>query len=297
LDVPNDPKFSICQLTMPDTTFEDDLRIVAATGATGIALAEEKLRAGDEAEQLAAFRASGLTATVCLPTNIGALPIQPAIIYAAPQDPAVRVGLMCDSVRRLAPFAPDSIVVTTGSEVGRTREEATSIAVETLREVARVAEEEGTRLSLEPCRRDLGFDASFVQGLADTVALLDLIDRPNVGVCFDVYHHWDEPDLIDRIGEHADRIVGIQVNDWREPPRSFADRLVPGDGSIDLPAIFAALARGGYDGWYDFELFSDDGRWGTDLPDSLWKIPPRELAERGLAGMVSAWDQATRSAV
>src|SRR4051812_33375514 len=113
-----DAKFSICQLSMPDSTFEEDLEIVKSTGATGIALAEEKLRAGEEAELLAAFRASGLKATVCLPTNIGVLPIQPAIIYEGPQDPDVRLELMCGSVRRLAPFEPDSIVIITGSDIG-----------------------------------------------------------------------------------------------------------------------------------------------------------------------------------
>jgi sugar phosphate isomerase/epimerase len=291
----NGPKFSICQLTLPDTSFEEDLRLISAGGASGIALAEEKLRAGEEADQLAAFRASGLKATVCLPSNIGALPIQPAIIYEAPLDPDLRVGLMCESVRRMAPFEPDCLVVTTGSEVGYSRQDAERVAVASIREVARVATEEGTRIALEPCRRDLGFDASFIQGLTATLDLLEKIDDPNVGICFDTYHHWDEEGLIERLEEHASSVIGVQVSDWREPPRSFADRLAPGDGIIDLPGMFAALMRGGYEGWFDFELFSDDGRWGTDLADSLWKLPPEELVDRGMTGMVDAYEEAQRS--
>ncbi|HEY5333246.1 MAG TPA: sugar phosphate isomerase/epimerase family protein [Solirubrobacterales bacterium] len=288
----DDPKYSICELSVPDTTFEEDLDLFSMAGATGIGLAEEKLREGDEGAQLEAFKASGLTATVCLPTNVAALPIQPALIYEGPADPQVRLSLMCDSIRRLAPFDPESVVVATGSDVGYSAEDARRTAVDSLREAADVAAGLGLRLAVEPCRRDTGFDASFVGGLPQTVALIDEIGRDNVGVCYDVYHHWDEADPIENAERYAGRIFGVQVNDWRQPPRGFADRLVPGDGIIDLPGIFSALERGGFDGWYDFEVFSDDGRWGTDLPDSLWKLPAEELVERGLTGMQAAMAKA-----
>ncbi len=286
--MPHQPKFSICQLSTPDTTFEEDLQLARDAGATGIALAEEKLRAGEEDAQVEALRASGLQATLCLPTNIAVLPIQPAIIYAGPSDPAVRVDLMCDSLRRLAPFEPDSVVVGTGSEVGFGLEEGNRIAVDGLRLAADFAAELGLRLAIEAPRRDLGFDGTYIRGLPALAQLIDEIDRDNVGICYDVYHHWDEPDPIANAEKYANRIVGVQVNDWREPPRSFADRLVPGEGTLDLPGIFGALERGGFDGWYDFEIFSDDGRWGTDLPDSLWRLPPAELVQRGMTGMRDA---------
>lgn len=289
------PKFSICQLSTPDTTFEEDLRLIRDAGATGIGLAEEKLRDGEDEVLLRAFEESGLQASVCLMTNAAPLPVHPALIFEAPDDPEARFELICQSLRRIAPFEPDCVVVATGSEVGSTREEAERIAVEGLRKAADVAAELGMRLGVEPCRRDLGFDASFIQGLPATVALIDKIDRPNVGVTYDVYHHWDEDDPIGNAERYAERIFGVQVNDWREPPRSFADRLVPGEGTIDLAGIFEALERGGYTGWFDFEVFSDDGRWGTELPDSLWKLPAAELISRGLTGMQAAMAAASRA--
>jgi sugar phosphate isomerase/epimerase len=281
-------RLSICQLTTPDTSFEEDLELTVKAGAGGIALAEDKFREGEDEALLEAFQASGLQATVCLPTNIGVLPVRPAMVYEAPEDPDERVGLMCDSVRRMAPFGPDMMVVITGSQEGFTRGEAEAIVIENLREVANVAAAEGVRLGLEPCRRDLGFEGSFVQGLPATIELLEKIDHPNLGVTYDTYHHWDEPNAVALAEEFAERIFGVQVNDWREPPRCYIDRLAPGEGTIDLPPILAALERGGFQGWYDFELFSDDGRWGTDLPDSLWKLPPQELLDRGVLGMQTA---------
>ena len=41
------------------------------------------------------------------------------------------------------------------------------------------------------------------------------------------------------------------------------------------------LIEAGYQGWYDFEVFSDDGRWGNDFPDSLWKLPHEVFLQRG----------------
>ncbi len=289
-------RFSICQFTTPDTTFEEDLALYRSVGASGIGIIEEKLRPGQDAELLAAFEASGLTATVCLPTNVAVLPVRPPLAYGGPEDTEERIELMCNSIRRLAPFRPDCIVVGTGSEVGYSADEARSIAIDGLRRAAAVAADCGTRLALEPCRRELGFDANFLDGLQSTVDLIDEIGAQNVGVCYDVYHHWDEDDILTVTQAHAQRVFGVQLNDWREPPRSNADRLLPGDGSIDVPALIAALERGGYEGWYDLEIFSDDGRWGTALPDSLWNLPAAEVAQRGMDAVRRVWLAAGQSA-
>jgi sugar phosphate isomerase/epimerase len=68
------------------------------------------------------------------------------------------------------------------------------------------------------------------------------------------------------------------------------DRVLPGDGIIDLPPLLAALDEGGFTGWYDLEIFSDDGRYGTDLPDSLWKRPPVELLTAGRDAFFREWN-------
>ncbi|MGY2876111.1 sugar phosphate isomerase/epimerase [Marmoricola sp. URHA0025 HA25] len=287
-----EPKLSICEFTTPNTTFEEDLALYVSVGAGGIGLIEDKLRRGQETEQIAAFRDSGLSATVCIPTSIGVLPVRPALAYSGPDDPHIRLQLMKASIRRLGAFNPDCIVVITGSEDGYVAAEARAIVVNGLREAAAVAADMGTRLALEPCRGDTGFDGSFVRSLDAALDLVDEIDSPHVGICYDVYHHWDEDEIVARTESEARRIFGVQVNDWREPPRSLADRLLPGDGIIDLPALVAALSRGGFVGWYDLEVFSDDGRWGTDLPDSLWKLPAKEVASRGLERMVATWQAA-----
>ena len=89
------------------------------------------------------------------------------------------------------------------------------------------------------------------------------VDHPAVGVLFDVWHLWQEPELERRIAEAGDRIFAVHLSDWREPTRGHNDRLVMGDGVIPLDRIVAALDAAGYDGYYDVEIFSDD-LWASD---------------------------------
>ena len=59
---------------------------------------------------------------------------------------------------------------------------------------------------------------------------------------------------------------------------------------MDLPAIIGALEAGGFDGWYDMEIFS-----GEQYPDSLLKLDPVELVRRGREGFLGPGRHATRS--
>ena len=67
--------------------------------------------------------------------------------------------------------------------------------------------------------------------------------------------------------------------------------MIPGDGDLDLPAFFGALESGGFKGWYDLEIFSDNGLWGQTYPDSLYNLEPAELAKRAVAGFRKEWDK------
>lgn len=285
-------RLSVCELSLPDTTFEQDLELIQASGATGIAISEFKLRDGEDVSQIAALTASGLTATICIPANTSPLPLRPDDVFPGSTDPDVRLEEMLGSIRRIAMYQPDCILAVTGSSSGYDLRDARKIAVEALREAATLAASLGTRIALET-NRNLGLDYSFLRSLPETIDFLDEVGEPAIGFLYDFYHLWDQDNIIADTERFAKRIFGVQYNDWREPPRCFADRLLPGDGAMDIPAMIGALERGGYRGWYDFEIFSDDGRWGTDLPDSLWKVPYDQLLDRAHAGLKKAWDLRT----
>jgi len=54
----------------------------------------------------------------------------------------------------------------------------------------------------------------------------------------------------------------------------------------------ASLIEAGYDGWWELEVFSDDGTFGNDFPDSLWKFPHQELLARAKAAFDDVWAEA-----
>jgi sugar phosphate isomerase/epimerase len=58
---------------------------------------------------------------------------------------------------------------------------------------------------------------------------------------------------------------------------------------MDLTAILQAVRASGFSGWYELEIFSDDGTLGTTYADSLWKWPPRDLLGAGRDGFANAW--------
>lgn len=297
--MPDQPRLSVCELSLPDTTFEEDLQLIAAAGAEGIGVTEAKLPDGHDEEQVAAIRAAGLVAAGCIPANISPLPLrsgasgsalsEAAMAFPGPEDVDERVALMCKSIERLAAFKPDCIAAISGSSQGYAPEDARRLAVEAFREAARVAAAHDTRLALEPTRTDLGVDLSFLNDVPDTIEFIDEVGSPALGIGFDFYHLWDTPDILEHTERHADRIFSVQYADYRRP-RATIDRVLPGDGEADIPALLGALERGGYAGFYELEIFSDDGRMGTELPDSLWKLPPAELLTRAHAQLLSAWE-------
>jgi sugar phosphate isomerase/epimerase len=145
------------------------------------------------------------------------------------------------------------------------------------------------RVGLEPVNRVGGENWTMISSIPEAVQLIDEVSEPALGIQFDTWHLWNTETLLDDIERECRRFVGVHVADWREPTRAWADRVLPGDGLADLPAIFGALERAGWDGFYDLEIFSDNGTFGDTWPDSLWDVPPQDLAQRSKAAFTRAW--------
>jgi sugar phosphate isomerase/epimerase len=273
------PRFSVSEFSTT-LTFEEDLAAIAAGGAEGIGLAEAKLPEGRDAESSAKLRASGLQATICLPTVLSVLPLD---AFPGPDQPEERVAAICGAVRRFATFEPVTMLCLTGPVGSRDPAEARRVAVEGLREIARAGRDVGVRVALEPIHSSARDEFTLVDTIPDAVALLEEVGEP-MGVLFDTWHLWDTPDVLAHVREHAHRFPAVHVNDRRAETRGWDDRALPGEGVIDLPAIFGALAAGGFDGWADLEIFSSD-----HYPDSLLRLDPVELVRRGKAGFEEAW--------
>jgi sugar phosphate isomerase/epimerase len=276
------PPFSISQISTLPASFEDDLRAYAGAGAEGIGIWELKLPEGGDADALAAFETSGLAATNAVPAVPSILPLP---LLPGPADPAERVEAYCAGLRRLAPFRPSAVVLLTGPGDRET-------VVDGLRTIAAEARAIGLRIGLEPYSRHGGEDWTIINTIPEAVELIEEAGvSDDVGILFDVWHLWDCGGLEDDLAAHAGRIAGVHVCDVRDPTRSFADRVLPGEGVADVPRILGALDRSGWSGFYDLEVFSDNGALGNEFPDSLWNLPAPELARRGRAAFLDSWDR------
>jgi sugar phosphate isomerase/epimerase len=282
-----EPRFSVSEITTFHKSFDEELAAYREAGAEGIGIFEPKLPEGDDANSLAKLRDSGLVATTCIPGTLSIWPVP----FPGPSDPHERIEALCAGIRRLAPFEPEVILSLTGHPgADIDPDEGRRITVDGLRRAARVAAEHGLTLGVEPLHRKLYHDWSTVASIPEAIALLDEIGEPNVKVLYDVYHLWDTPNVLEDTVRHGDRIVrSVHVCDWRENTRNAYDRCLPGDGIIDLPAIFGALDAAGVVGWFDLEIFSDDGTFSEDFEDSLWKQDPVDVIRRGKAGFERAW--------
>jgi sugar phosphate isomerase/epimerase len=213
-----------------------------------------------------------------------------------PDDPALRVATLSRSIRRLAPFEPDCCFVVTGPRGDYETSEARAIVVGGLRALARVAAENGMTLAVELMHPSLEDLFTFVTTIPDMVELVREVDEPNIAIAIDIWHLGEsDGELLTQIRTHARRFVSVHVNDRRAPTRSWCDRVLPGDGAADLPGILGSLDEGGFEGWFELEVISDDGSVEHDFPDSLWKKDPLELVRTGRAKFFAAWEARRRA--
>lgn len=264
------------------------MRAYAIAGADAIGVWELKLPDGGDAEALDVLAGSGLGSAAAIPAIPSILPLP---LMEGPSEPHARIEAICASVHRLAAFRPSGIVCLTGPGEDR------DTVVEGLRVIGDEARRAGVRIGLEPINRIGGEDWTMISSLSEAAELLDEADHPALGVQFDTWHLWNTPNVVEEIGEHAHRFVGVHVADWREPTRTWADRVLPGDGVADLPALLRALETAGWDGYYDVEIFSDNGSFGNAWPDSLWDVPAEELALAAKESFTRVWEARNRTQV
>jgi sugar phosphate isomerase/epimerase len=277
-------RYSVGEYTTPHLSFAEDLATYRAAGAHGIGI-DEGLKLRDPVDDLARFKESGLEATFCFPA---VSTVYSGELSRGPQDPQARIAEICEGIERFAPYEPVCCVCGPGPGASG---DARRLVVEGLREAARVADGLGLRVALEPLHASKREVWSSITDIPAALELLDEIGEPNFGLVVDVWHLWDTPNVTEHIRANTERIYGVHVNDWREPTRSWCDRALPGDGIANVPGILGALAAGGYEGWLELELFSDDGLYGDDFEDSLWKWEPVELIRTGRERIDEAWRQ------
>lgn len=173
-----------------------------------------------------------------------------------------------DAIRTAARLGAESLVIISGSRSGHTGNHSRRLLIDGLKVLGDAAAEHNVTLALLPMHRMFSREWTFLTSIDAALDVLDRCDHPHVKMAFNVYHLWQEPRLLERIPDVVPSIALVQLNDWRDPPRSENDRCQLGDGEIPLTSIVRALVNGGYEGFFEIEIWSEE-LWGADYIELL----------------------------
>ena len=137
----------------------------------------------------------------------------------------------------------------------------------------------GRTFGVHPAMEYLGF-AEEVNTIEAALAVMDGAQHPDATIVLDPFHCFRGGGPIESIRKlKADRIAISHFNDSPVRParelQQDPDRVMPGDGIVDLRTYCKLLREIGYDRCLSLELFRRD----------LWEQDPREVARIGLEKM------------
>lgn len=174
-----------------------------------------------------------------------------------------------DNARLISELEGTILVVGTDGPGDGSTLEPIAILSQAFAEVATQIEPFGVTLCIE-------FNWSpIVKSLRTAAQIARLSGASNVGVLFDPAHYHCTPTKFEELNAHnVVWIKHVHVDDMCDKPGELSncnsDRVLPGEGCLNLTAIFGAIERHGYAGYFSIEMFSDE----------LWNLSPHEATAR-----------------
>ena len=143
-----------------------------------------------------------------------------------------------------------------------------------LLEAAQLAGPLGVRLALEPQA-----GAAIGNNLQTAVALLEEVGSPHLGICLDSFHYYvgpsKEADLSYLTEENLFHVQLADIGDQARELASDRDRILPGDGIVDLQPVLHRLVELKYSGCVSIELMNPQ----------LAQIPALQFGEIALTAL------------
>ena len=142
-------------------------------------------------------------------------------------------------------------------------------------ELLRIGREEGIRPTFEY----ISFFKS-VHTVSKAWEIVQVTDDQDATLILDAFHNWNSGSTESELRSiPVERISHYHIDD-ADPNKPAGtqtdpDRVMPGDGQIDLKAEIKALKEMGYDGTVSLELFNE----------SWWQLDPKETLRIGLQRM------------
>ncbi|MET7640654.1 sugar phosphate isomerase/epimerase family protein [Streptomyces sp. NPDC005438] len=263
-------RLSLNQITVRGWSLERAVRGCAEAGVPAIGLWRDKVAETGLERSASLVRAAGLkVSSLCRGGFLTAT------------EPDARQRALEDNrqaVREAATLGTDTLVLVCGGlpEGGRDLPGARRAVADALAELAPYAAESGVRLAIEPLHPMFCADRAVVSTLSQALDLAEPFPVDWVGVVVDSYHLWWDPELERQLARAGDRIASYQVCDWTlpVPEGALLGRGHVGDGCVDFTALTRAVARAGYDGPVEVEIFNERV-WATPGEETLATLAER----------------------
>jgi len=275
-----DFQFGVSQFTTNPWTFERDVETYAQLGVSAIEICEVKMDPARIAAQMALVKDAGLEVTSVQPVT---RTLFPSLSQPEPVDVGERMARFKQTITTLAPSVPDvAFVSNTGIPPGGNMQEVLDTAATQYKALAEFAAEHGVKIALEPLNPSIVNIESAIWTLQQAMEVVGAVGQENFGICLDCWNVWQNADIHSAIRDCGPKIFVVQISDWRTP-RSFLDRLVPGQGEIPLPEFLRAVHDASFRGAYSVEIFSQG------VPNALWDSDLEQVIKDSRAGTEAAW--------
>lgn len=137
-------------------------------------------------------------------------------------------------------------------------EEIRAETVQALLQLSDAARPYGVKLALEY----MGVPASSVKTFDQALSIVDQVDRNNVGILLDTWHHYAGGSAVeDILKARGEQIFVVHTSDCpqRTPLQALrTESVMPGEGVTDIGAMLANLKRIGYDGVVSVEVMAPE---------------------------------------
>ncbi len=275
-----DFQFGVSEFTTNPWSFERDVEAYARLGVSAIEVCEAKLDPARISEQMALIQDAGLEITSVQPVT---RTLFPSLSQPEPVEIGERMARFRQTIETLGPFVPGAAFVTnTGIPPGGNMQEVLDTAAVEYKKLAQFAAERGVKVALEPLNASIVNIETAIWTLPQAMQVVDAVGEDSFGICLDCWNVWQNAGLLEAIKDCGPKIFVVQISDWRTP-RSFLDRLVPGQGEIPLPEFLRAVYDAGFRGAYSVEIFS------SGVPNALWDGDLEQVIQASKAGMEAAW--------
>ena len=117
------------------------------------------------------------------------------------------------------------------------------MGLDRIKKIAEKAEQLGVNVALENLRN-----------LTNLTYILECVDSPRIGFCYDCAHHYRNYPAIDLLSMFGSRLMALHLHD----NDGSAMHRLPFDGTVDWPAAMKRISETGYSGAIAIEAMN----WG-----------------------------------